>query len=128
MRPLLLCLALLATACTSDPCDDTNACVGTVDAGPRPDATPDAGCGGACGVGTVCVGGACVPVDAGADGGWGDAASAACVPACGEGGRCEGGRCVWPEGSVNDPGYWRLGPDARAVFLQTCEPVGSSCA
>ena len=33
-----------------------------------PDAsTPDAGpCGGACGAGTVCVGGACVVVDAGA--------------------------------------------------------------
>ena len=52
---LLFALCLALVACYADPT-------------PLPDAaTPDAGpCGGACGPGTVCSGGACVAVDAGA--------------------------------------------------------------
>lgn len=55
MRYALL-LAALALACAADP-------VLLPDASPPADAGP---CGGACGAGTVCEGGACVAVDAGA--------------------------------------------------------------
>ena len=54
MRYALL-LATLALACAADP-------VLLPDASPPADAGP---CGGACGAGTVCSGGACVAVDAG---------------------------------------------------------------
>ena len=55
MRYALL-LATVALACAADP-------VLLPDASPPADAGP---CGGACGAGTVCEGGACVAVDAGA--------------------------------------------------------------
>lgn len=58
MRHALALVLLALTACAAEPVL-------------LPDAsTPDAGpCGGACGAGTVCQGGACVAVDAGTDGG-----------------------------------------------------------
>ena len=69
MRYALL-LAALALACAADP-------VLLPDASPPADAGP---CGGACGAGTVCEGGACVAVDAGAvDAPQGDAGGGADV-------------------------------------------------
>lgn len=106
MRPLFaLAAALCALSCAADP-------VLLPDASGSPDAGP---CGGACGAGTVCMGGACVAVvvdggalDTGTVDAWSDAGAVdvpvaldvppledigVCRPACGPGAECVGVAC-----------------------------------